>query len=149
MVVRAQAISFSKAKSMSETDESDLQRRWNLMMNFWIDPKSIEDGIIEIQSHSMPDPLLSDIDFKNEMAWVWTTLHRFNFWQCIIFHCKICRKKIVTYFWINTLQGHLLVDRLLWSWDTISVSLSVLVVIGVILWFCHCDRFNELNENKN
>ena len=52
-----------------------------------------------------------------------------------------------TYFWINTLQGHLLVDRLLWSWDTISVSLSVLVVIGVILWFCHdviCDRFNEL-----
>ena len=54
-----------------------------------------------------------------------------------------------SYLWINTLQGHLLVDRLLWSWDTISVSLSVLVVIGVILWFCHdeiCDRFNELNE---
>ena len=60
---------------------------------------------------------------------------------------EIGLKKSETYFWINTLQGHLLVDRLLWSWDTISVSLSVLVVIGVILWFCHdviCDRFNEL-----
>ena len=67
MVVRAQAISFSKAKSMSETDESDLQRHWNWMMNFWIDPKSIEDGIIEIQSHSMSDPTLSEMEFKNEM----------------------------------------------------------------------------------
>merc|ERR1712131_464438 len=47
------------------------------------------------------------------------------------------------------LQGHLLVDRLLWSWNTISVSLSVLVVIGVILGFCHCDRFNELLDNRN
>ena len=62
---------------------------------------------------------------------------------------EIGLKKSETYFWINTLQGHLLVDRLLWSWNTISVSLSVLVVIGVILGFCHCDRFNELNENKN
>ena len=23
----------------------------------------------------MSDPLISDIDFKNEMAWVWTTLY--------------------------------------------------------------------------
>ena len=28
-----------------------------------------------IKSRSMPDPTLSDIDFKNKMAWVWTTLN--------------------------------------------------------------------------
>ena len=28
-----------------------------------------------MQSRSMPNPPLSDIDLKNEMAWVWTTLN--------------------------------------------------------------------------
>ena len=28
---------------------------------------------IQIQSRSMSDPPLSDIDFKNKMAWIWTT----------------------------------------------------------------------------
>ena len=45
------------------------------MTNFYIDPKSIEDDVIHIQSRSMSDPCLSDIDFKNKMAWVWTTLN--------------------------------------------------------------------------
>ena len=45
------------------------------MMNFSIDSKLIEDNVIQIQSRSMSDPLLSDIDFKNKMAWVWTTLN--------------------------------------------------------------------------
>ena len=44
------------------------------MMNFQIDSKSIEDGVIQIQSRSLLDPLLSDIDFKNSMARVLTTL---------------------------------------------------------------------------
>ena len=44
------------------------------MMNFLVDSKSIEDYVIQIQSRSMSDPTLSDIDFKNKMAWVWTTL---------------------------------------------------------------------------
>ena len=38
------------------------------------DSKSIEYDVIEILSRSMSDPTLSDIDFKNKMAWVWTTL---------------------------------------------------------------------------
>ena len=42
------------------------------MMNFYIDLKSIEAYVM--QSRSMSDPPLSDIDFKNKMAWVWTTL---------------------------------------------------------------------------
>ena len=46
-------------------------------MSFWIDSKSIEDYVIQIQSRSMSDPTLSDIDFKNKMAWVWTTLKNF------------------------------------------------------------------------
>ena len=29
---------------------------------------------IQIQSRSMSEPPLSDIDFKNEVTWVWTTL---------------------------------------------------------------------------
>ena len=36
--------------------------------------KSIEYDIIEIQSRFMSDTFLSDIDLKNEMARVWTTL---------------------------------------------------------------------------
>ena len=30
--------------------------------------------LFQIQSRSTSDPTLSDIDFKNEMTWVWTTL---------------------------------------------------------------------------
>ena len=41
------------------------------MTNFWIDSKLIEDDVIQIQCRSMSDPPLSDIDFKNKMAWVW------------------------------------------------------------------------------
>jgi len=33
-----------------------------------MDSKSIEDEVIQIQSRSVPDPPLSDIDFKNKMA---------------------------------------------------------------------------------
>jgi len=33
---------------------------------FWVD---IE---IQFRSRSMSDPILSDIDFKNEIAWVWS-----------------------------------------------------------------------------
>ena len=43
-------------------------------MNIKIVSKLIEDGIIQIHSRSMSDPTISDIDFKNKMAWVWTTL---------------------------------------------------------------------------
>ena len=37
------------------------------MMIFLIDPKLVEDGVIQIQSRSMSDPPLSDIDFKNKI----------------------------------------------------------------------------------
>ena len=35
---------------------------------------------IEIQNRSMSVPTLSDIDFKNKLSWVWTTLN-FNPFQ--------------------------------------------------------------------
>ena len=44
------------------------------MKNFLIDYKSIEDDIILIESRSLSDPPLSDIDFKNKMVRVGTTL---------------------------------------------------------------------------
>ena len=34
--------------------------------------------MIWIQSRSMSNPTLSDIDFKNKMAWAWTTLKRWK-----------------------------------------------------------------------
>ena len=37
---------------------------------FWVD----ED--IQFQSRSMSDPTLSDIDFKNKIAWVWSILNQ-------------------------------------------------------------------------
>ena len=43
-------------------------------MNFYFDYKSIDD-IIQIQGRSVSDLTLSDIDVKNKMAWVWTTLN--------------------------------------------------------------------------
>jgi len=46
------------------------------MMNFSIDSKAIEDDFIRIQNLSRSDPPLSDIDIKNKMAWVWTTLKK-------------------------------------------------------------------------
>jgi len=73
-VVQTQAILF--LESMSEIDESDIQRRWNWMRNFQIDSETIEDDIIP--SPTMSDPPLSDIDFRNKMAWVWTTLKFFD-----------------------------------------------------------------------
>ena len=44
------------------------------MIIFQIDLKSTEEYVNQIQSRSMSDPTLSDIDFKNKMAWVWTIL---------------------------------------------------------------------------
>ena len=55
-VVQTQTVLF--LKSMSERGDS----------------KSIEGEIIQIQSRPMSDPPLSDIDFKNKMVLVWTTL---------------------------------------------------------------------------
>ena len=45
------------------------------MVKFSVDSKSIEDDVIQLQSLSESDPPLSDIYFKNKMAWVWTTLN--------------------------------------------------------------------------
>ena len=67
-VVQTQAI----LKSMSERVGSDIQRLWNWVINM------IDDDEIEIQSRYMSEPTLSDIGFKNRMAWVWTTL---KFWD--------------------------------------------------------------------
>ena len=37
--------------------------------------KSIEDDVIQILKRSVSDSTFSDIDFKNEMVWVLTTLN--------------------------------------------------------------------------
>ena len=50
--------------------------------------KSIEYAVIEIQSRSISGPTLSDINFKNKMAWVRTTLKKkihFPYLENVIF----------------------------------------------------------------
>ena len=73
-VVQIKAILFWK--SMSERGGSAIERLW-----FWmkIDFASLQKFIIQFQSRCMSDPNLSDIDFKNKMTWVWTTLKNENF----------------------------------------------------------------------
>ena len=44
-------------------------------MTFKINSRSIADDVIQIQSRSLSDPPLSEIDFKNKIAWVWTNLN--------------------------------------------------------------------------
>ena len=61
-VVLIQAIYF--LKSMSEKVGSDIDYLWNSMINFKIDSKSIKNYVIQIQSRSLSDPTLSDIDVK-------------------------------------------------------------------------------------
>ena len=43
-------------------------------IEWWISRLTQNRLKIQIQSRYMPDRPLSDIDFKNKMAWVWTTL---------------------------------------------------------------------------
>ena len=47
---------------------------FKLMSESSIDFDYIQKFVIKLQSRSMPNPALSDNDFKNKMAWVWTTL---------------------------------------------------------------------------
>ena len=51
---------------MSERVGSDIERP--AVIEFLDQLKSIKDDIVQIQSRSMSDPPLSDIDFKNKMA---------------------------------------------------------------------------------
>ena len=50
--------------------EINVGNRTTLKLNFQIDLNLIGDGVIQIQSRSMSNPTLFDIDFKNKMAWV-------------------------------------------------------------------------------
>ena len=47
----------------------------------------------------MSDPTLSDIDFKNKMAWVWTTLKKYYSGVRIVVHVTIA-------LWISTIIAH-------------------------------------------
>ena len=42
----------------------------------------------------MSDPLLSDIDFKNKMAWIWTTLKIFEILVISVFYWNGLKKYI-------------------------------------------------------
>ena len=44
-------------------------------IEWWISRSTQNLLDIQIHSRSISDPPLSDIDFKNKMAWVWTTLN--------------------------------------------------------------------------
>ena len=73
--LQTQAILF--LKPMSVRGGSDIERLWISMTSDSINLESIEIWSFKIQSRSMKDPTLSDIDFKHEMSLVWTTLKIF------------------------------------------------------------------------
>jgi len=53
---------------------------------------NLNDIRFQFQSRCMSDPLLSDIDFKNKMAWVWTTLKLLFYSKlvkCGSFECNV------------------------------------------------------------
>ena len=83
-VVRTKAILF--LKSMSERVGSDMERLWIRMGSSLETP---------FQRRSMSDPTVSDIDFKNKMALVWTTL---NFDKKTVYRVKIQAKIMVLMF---------------------------------------------------
>ena len=46
-----------------------------MIIHISIDTKAIDEyDVIKILSRSISDPTFPDVDFKNKMAWVWTTL---------------------------------------------------------------------------
>ena len=83
---------ISCLKSMSVRVGSYIERFWILNDHTSIDFKLIESDVIEIQTRSMLDPPLTDIGFKNIMAWVWTTLNHI-IWA--IYHDGIIRPNII------------------------------------------------------
>ena len=72
-IIRQQGLVQTKTilflKSMSERIGSEIERLLN-----WISKLKIN----RRWSRSMSDPFPSDLDFKNKMAWVWTTLDDFG-----------------------------------------------------------------------
>ena len=73
-VIQTQVILF--LKSISE--RGGFRHRTTLndlifFFGFWVDLE------IQFQSHWMSDPPFSDIEFKNKMDWVWTTLKLVQF----------------------------------------------------------------------
>ena len=64
--------SYDQSHFIFETNvgKKRIRHRTTQKLNLQTDSKSIEDEDIEIQSRSMSDPPLSDIDFKYKMAWV-------------------------------------------------------------------------------
>ena len=54
--------------------KSRIRHGTNLKLNDEFLDRLKIDRMIQIQNRSMSDPTLSNIDFKNKMAWVWTTL---------------------------------------------------------------------------
>ena len=50
------------------------------------------------------------------------------------------------YLGVDTLQGHLLVDGLLWAGNSVTMSLTVLVMIGVILGLGHGELLSQISK---
>ena len=67
---------------------------------FWVDQD------VEFQSRFISDPCLSDIDFKNKMVWVWTTLNvRFQIYQYVAENFPFYKKSRAG--WQNSIRHNL------------------------------------------
>ena len=113
---------------MSERVGSDMKRLLNWMMNF---SKLIEYNVIQFESGSMSDPPLFDIDFKNKMYLVWTTLKFFKNFRKTLIKTIYFSSKSSTNCQITRIKSALQI--MLWIWGRIDYSQFYhLIITG---WF--------------
>ena len=75
------------SRFISETNvrKSRIRQRTTVNLNDIIFNRFGVDLEIEFQGRCMSDPSLSDIDFKNKMATIWTTLKKVSQIACMFF----------------------------------------------------------------
>ena len=130
-VVQPQAIWF--LKSRSERIESDIERLLNWMSSSSSDFNRSRNSSFDLNRRFMSYPTLSDIGFKNKMAWVWSSdselplsVHYSNFSMnsCLEYYSIVIENLVILlignhlniielYYWYICLYGFIcMVDRI-------------------------------------
>ena len=103
--------------------KSRIRHRTTLNINQIIFKRFRVDPEIHFQSRSMSDPSFSDIDFKNKMVSVLTTLKKFirvvhnqyyRYVICFMTFCNAISSKVV-FLWFESLSVRLLQSKSIWA----------------------------------
>ena len=95
-----------------------------------IDFEYIQKFVIKLQSRSMLNPTLSDNDFKNIVAWVWTSL---NSHIVFVFKCVTCGLVDKCYSCKEQLKDILYCFQ---SFIVLSLGVSIFYAVNIFcMWF--------------